>query len=78
MTRPLAAALDGAPTPMRTAAEHDRLINVFRMLMHSPDIGVGVARLGSAIFATSALTDIDRDLAILTCGACFRAPCGDV
>jgi alkylhydroperoxidase family enzyme len=70
----VAAALDDGPLPMRKAAEAGALINVIRMLMHTPDIGVEVARLGSAIFASSALTDIDRELAILACGACFRAP----
>jgi alkylhydroperoxidase family enzyme len=70
----VAAAVDDASPALRTAAEAGRLINVFRMLMYTPDIGVEVARLGSAIFATSALTDIDRELAILACGACFDAP----
>jgi alkylhydroperoxidase family enzyme len=70
----VAAALDDAPPPLRKAAERGALINVFRMLMHSPDLGVAVTELGSAIFASAALTDIDRELAILACGACFRAP----
>ncbi|HYZ52049.1 MAG TPA: carboxymuconolactone decarboxylase family protein [Streptosporangiaceae bacterium] len=70
----VATALDGAALPMQKAAEVGPLINVFRMLMHTPDIGAGVAQLGSAIFAASALTDVDRELAILACGACFRAP----
>jgi alkylhydroperoxidase family enzyme len=70
----VAAALDDSPRPMRKAAERGALINVFRMLMYSPDLGVAVAELGSAIFASAALTDIDRELAILACGACFRAP----
>jgi alkylhydroperoxidase family enzyme len=70
----LAATLDGEGAPMRKAAERGALINVFRMLMYSPDIGVAVAQLGSEIFASSALTEVDRELAILACGACFRAP----
>ena len=70
----VAAALDDAPLPMRKAAEAGRLINVYRMLMHSPGIGAGVARPGPAIFASSAFTDVDRELAILACGTCFRAP----
>jgi alkylhydroperoxidase family enzyme len=70
----VAAALSDSPPPMRKAAERGALINVFRMLMYSPDVGVAVAELGSAIFACAALTDIDRELAILACGACFRAP----
>ena len=70
----VAAALDDSPPYMREAADRGALINVFRMLMYSPGIGAEVARLGSAIFATSALTDIDRELAILACGACYRAP----
>jgi alkylhydroperoxidase family enzyme len=70
----VAAALNDSPPPMRKAAERGALINVFRMLMYSPDLGVAVAGLGSAIFATSALTGIDRELAILACGACYRAP----
>jgi alkylhydroperoxidase family enzyme len=70
----VAAALGEAPLALRMAAEGGGLINVFRMLMHTPDIGVQVTRLGSAIFAASALTDADRELAILACGACFRAP----
>jgi alkylhydroperoxidase family enzyme len=70
----VAAAVDDAPPALRAAAETGRLINVFRMLMYTPDIGVEVARLGSAIFASSALADIDRELAILACGSCFDAP----
>jgi alkylhydroperoxidase family enzyme len=70
----IAAALADAPPPLQKAAERGALINVFRMLMHSPDLGVAVTELGSAIFASAALTDIDRELAILACGACFRAP----
>ena len=70
----IAASLDDAPRLLLKAAETGRLINVFRMLMHTPDIGAEVARLGSAIFASSDLTDIDRELAILACGACFQAP----
>ena len=68
------AALRDAPLPLRQAAETGHLINVFRMLMYSPSIGVEVARLCAAIFAYSALTDVDRELAILACGACFQAP----
>jgi alkylhydroperoxidase family enzyme len=70
----VSAALKGAPLPLRRAAETGHLINVFRMLMYSPVIGVEVARLAAAIFASSALTDIDRKLAILACGTCFQAP----
>ena len=70
----VAAALDGSPPYMREGAERGALINVFRMLMYSPAIGVEVARLGAAIFASSALTGIDRELAILACAACFQAP----
>ena len=70
----VAAALDDSPPYLREAAERGALINVFRMLMYSPSIGVEVARLSAAIFASSALTDVDRELAILACGACYRAP----
>jgi alkylhydroperoxidase family enzyme len=70
----VAMALDGAPPITRQPAEHGHLINVFRMLMYCPDVGVQVARLGSAIFASSALSEIDRELAILACGSCFGAP----
>jgi alkylhydroperoxidase family enzyme len=70
----VAAAIDHTSPALRAAADAGSLINVFRMLMHTPDIGDEVARLGSAIFASSALTDIDRELAILACGTCFHAP----
>lgn len=70
----VAAALGGAPPALRRAAEGGDLINVLRMLVHTPDIGLQVARLGSAMFASSALTDADRELATLACGACFQAP----
>ena len=49
----------------------DALVNVFRMMLRSPRIATLVVELGSAQFGSGVLPGVDRELAILTCGACF-------
>jgi alkylhydroperoxidase family enzyme len=49
----------------------DAMINVFRIMLRSPRIATIVMQLGSAQFGSGSLPGPDRELAILTCGACF-------
>ncbi|MDQ1753080.1 MAG: hypothetical protein QOE71_4136 [Pseudonocardiales bacterium] len=62
------------PPKLQDVERAGALINVFRMMARSPQIATPVVALGAAQFATSSLTPIDRELAILTSGACFEAP----
>jgi 4-carboxymuconolactone decarboxylase len=62
------------PEDLRRAAESGALINVFRVLLHAPDIAEPVIRLGSAQFAAGSISPVDRELLILACGALFEAP----
>ena len=62
------------PEDLRRAAESGALINVFRVLLHAPDIAEPVIRLGSAQFAAGSIGPADREMVILACGELFDAP----
>jgi len=47
------------------------LVNVFRIMLRSPQIATLVVQLGSAQFGAGSLPGADRELAILTAGSCF-------
>lgn len=51
----------------------DALINVFRMILRSPEITEAVATLGAAQFAHSSVPPLDRELAILAAGTCYES-----
>ncbi|MER6248378.1 carboxymuconolactone decarboxylase family protein [Streptomyces griseorubiginosus] len=50
------------------------VVNIVRMLRHSPDIGSLVNRLGAAQFAAGSLPAVDRELVIMNSGVTFSAP----
>ncbi|MEX2982696.1 carboxymuconolactone decarboxylase family protein [Streptomyces sp. C36] len=64
---------DALPESMR-ALSQGRIINVYRMLLHSQQTVEQIARLGSALFATGAsLSAVDRELLILNFGLHYEA-----
>ncbi|MGW6267632.1 carboxymuconolactone decarboxylase family protein [Streptomyces sp. NPDC055060] len=48
-------------------------LNVFRMLMHSPNLAPGVLSLGDAVLQRNALPDTLRELAIVRVGHAYGA-----
>jgi alkylhydroperoxidase family enzyme len=68
------AAIGDLPPDLEQAARSGALINVFRMMLRSPQIASAVVSLGATQFGTSSLAPVDRELAILAAGASFQAP----
>jgi 4-carboxymuconolactone decarboxylase len=68
------AAIGDLPPDLQQAARSGALINVFRMMLRSPQIAGAVVSLGATQFGTSSLAPVDRELAILAAGASFQAP----
>ncbi|MFC9220664.1 carboxymuconolactone decarboxylase family protein [Streptomyces hygroscopicus] len=54
--------------------DEETVVNIVRMLRHSPDIGSLVNRLAAAQFAAGALPAVDRELVIMNSGVAFSAP----
>jgi alkylhydroperoxidase family enzyme len=67
---PAFAAAD-LPEELREIEEAGALVNVFRMMLRSPEIALPVVKLGAAQFGSGALPPADRELAILTAAHCF-------
>ena len=63
--------VDNADLPEEIRSQASALVNVFRIMLRSPRIATLVVQLGSAQFGAGSLPGTDRELAILTCGACF-------
>ncbi|MCW2522379.1 MAG: hypothetical protein JWO63_714 [Frankiales bacterium] len=59
------------PEKLQEVERAGALINVFRMLLRSPEIAIPVVALGAAQFAHSSLPSVERELAILTAAACL-------
>ncbi|GHG48002.1 carboxymuconolactone decarboxylase family protein [Streptomyces griseocarneus] len=63
---------DALPESMRSLAQ-GKIINVYRMLLHSQQTVEQVARLGSSLFAGASLDAVDRELLILNFGLHYEA-----
>ncbi|MFJ9409470.1 carboxymuconolactone decarboxylase family protein [Streptomyces sp. NPDC101393] len=59
------------PTPIYGDPQDASLLNVFRMLGHSPGLLTAVANIGFAQLTEGELTDGDRELVILASSRCF-------
>jgi 4-carboxymuconolactone decarboxylase len=59
------------PEELRRLDDAGALVNVFRMMLGSPEIALPVVRLGAAQFGSGSLPAEDRELAILTAATCF-------
>ncbi|WP_329584709.1 carboxymuconolactone decarboxylase family protein [Streptomyces sp. NBC_01005] len=62
------------PADIRQIVQPSGLINVHRILLRSPGVAEHVIRLGATQFTAGALTPVDRELVILSCGQMFQAP----
>jgi 4-carboxymuconolactone decarboxylase len=71
---PDAAAIGDLPPALEQVERSGALINVFRVMLRSPQIASAVLSLGAAQFGTSSLASVDRELAILAAGSTFQAP----
>ena len=63
--------IESLPAEWQDAARTGALVNVFRMMLRSPQIATLVVKLGAAQFGSGSLPPADRELSILTAGACF-------
>ncbi|MFI6865388.1 carboxymuconolactone decarboxylase family protein [Nocardia sp. NPDC050406] len=45
-----------------------------RALARSPELAIAFTQVGAVLFKSGALCAVDRELAILACGACYDAP----
>jgi alkylhydroperoxidase family enzyme len=68
-------AFDESSLPPLLARLNERgaLINVFKIILRSPQIADAVGNLGAVQFAYGSLPVVDRELAILTAGRCYRS-----
>src|SRR6266568_5491541 len=61
------------PAELQEVARNGALVNVFRIMLRSPQIATRVVELGAAQFGSGSLPPADRELSILTAGTCFRS-----
>ncbi|MFD7341481.1 carboxymuconolactone decarboxylase family protein [Streptomyces violascens] len=61
------------PTPIYGSPHDATLLNVFRVLGHSPALLTAVADIGHTQLTEGQLTDTERELVILAGGRCFGA-----
>ncbi|MFH8224365.1 carboxymuconolactone decarboxylase family protein [Streptomyces sp. NPDC018057] len=61
------------PTPIYGSPHDATLLNVFRVLGHSPALLTAVANIGHTQLTQGELSDPDRELVILAAGRCFGA-----
>ncbi|MGC5341264.1 carboxymuconolactone decarboxylase family protein [Streptomyces sp. DT171] len=59
------------PTPLYGSPQDATLLNVFRMLGHSPGLLTAVANIGLSQLTEGELSDFDRELTILAGARCF-------
>lgn len=65
--------IEELPAEIQEPARAGALVNVFRMMLRSPQIATLVVKLGAAQFGSGSLPPTDRELAILTTASCFGA-----
>ncbi|WP_129784000.1 carboxymuconolactone decarboxylase family protein [Promicromonospora panici] len=61
------------PPALARFDEADALINVFKIMLRSPQIADAVGNLGGVQFAYSSLPAVDREMAILAAGNCYAS-----
>lgn len=61
------------PAELQAPARSGALVNVFKIMLRSPDIATLVVKLGAAQFGSGSLPPTDRELSILAAGACFSS-----
>jgi 4-carboxymuconolactone decarboxylase len=61
------------PEELQQVAATGALVNIFRVMLRSPQIALNVVRLGAAQFGSGSLSPVDRELAILTTASQFGA-----
>jgi alkylhydroperoxidase family enzyme len=62
---------ESLPAEWQDAAKTGALVNVFRIMLRSPQIATLVVKLGAAQFGSGSLSSADRELSILTAGSRF-------
>ncbi|MFD0548123.1 carboxymuconolactone decarboxylase family protein [Streptomyces rectiviolaceus] len=65
--------LSELPLELQEAVTAHGSLNVFRMMMHSPNLAPGVLTLGDAILRRNSLPDTLRELAIVRVGRVYGA-----
>lgn len=68
------ASAEAAPVAERIKAERGKVINLYRMLLHSPVVADGWRAFLTAIRQQATLSDRHRELAILRVAVLNRAP----
>src|SRR5580658_4499818 len=64
---------EALPAEFREVARSGALVNVFRIMVRSPQIAGLVVKLGAAQFRSGSLPPVDRELSILTAAKCFSS-----
>jgi alkylhydroperoxidase family enzyme len=62
--------LESLPAQWQDAEKTGALVNIFRIMLRSPQIATLVVELGAAQFGSGSLPPADRELSILTTAAC--------
>ncbi|MGB8941092.1 MAG: carboxymuconolactone decarboxylase family protein [Streptomyces sp.] len=65
--------LSALPVELQEVVTAYGSLNVFRMLMHSPNLALGVLTLGDAVLQRNSLPDTLRELAIVRVGHAYGA-----
>ncbi|MFJ1967250.1 carboxymuconolactone decarboxylase family protein [Streptomyces sp. NPDC087903] len=65
--------LSALPAELQEAVTSHGSLNVFRMLMHSPNLAPGMLALGDAVLRRNSLPDTLRELAIVRVGHVYKA-----
>lgn len=66
--------LSALPAELREAVTERDSLNVFRMIMHSPELAPGMLQLADAILRGNSLPDQLRELVIVRVGHVYEAP----
>jgi len=64
---------DSLPARWRDAEKTGALVDIFRIMLRSPQIATLVVELGAAQFGSGSLPPEDRELSILTTASCTRS-----
>jgi 4-carboxymuconolactone decarboxylase len=65
--------LNELPDELQQLATTGALVNIFQVMLRSPQIALNVVKLGASQFSSGALSPVDRELAILTTAGQFDA-----